>query len=157
MELDNEELHGPRHEYAGSHWVELSGFQASPHQSPANDYSGFNFVQAPHSLATEPPLHHMNPPTQSMQALRPLVVPPWPSTLTSQSSFTPPVLPAVPITTPISAASSHSTHSTSSPRRTLTDDDRRRMCLYHEENPTVKQTEIGGKSGPIIGVSRFLP
>ncbi|KAL8773016.1 MAG: hypothetical protein Q9209_002036 [Squamulea sp. 1 TL-2023] len=30
-------------------------------------------------------------------------------------------------------------------RRTLTDQDRRRMCQYHEENPSVKQTEIGRK------------
>lgn len=32
-----------------------------------------------------------------------------------------------------------------SPRKTLTDSDRRRMCQYHEENPSVKQTEIGGE------------
>lgn len=32
-------------------------------------------------------------------------------------------------------------------RRTLTDDDRRRMCLYHQENPHVKQTEIGAMFG----------
>jgi hypothetical protein len=31
------------------------------------------------------------------------------------------------------------------PRRTLTDDDRRQMCIYHEENKTAKQTDIGGK------------
>jgi hypothetical protein len=35
----------------------------------------------------------------------------------------------------------------STPRRTLTDDDRRRMCQYHEDNPTVKQTEIGAMFG----------
>jgi hypothetical protein len=34
----------------------------------------------------------------------------------------------------------------STPRRTLTDDDRRRMCEYHESHPGVKQTEIGGMS-----------
>jgi hypothetical protein len=34
----------------------------------------------------------------------------------------------------------------STPRKTLTDADRRRMCLYAEEHPTVKQTEIGGKT-----------
>ncbi|KAI5779413.1 hypothetical protein DFH27DRAFT_530011 [Peziza echinospora] len=34
-----------------------------------------------------------------------------------------------------------------SPRRTLTDADRRRMCLFHEENPNVKQTEIGAMFG----------
>ena len=33
---------------------------------------------------------------------------------------------------------------TSTPRRTLTDADRRKMCMFHEENPNVKQTEIGG-------------
>jgi hypothetical protein len=30
-------------------------------------------------------------------------------------------------------------------RKILTDGERRRMCLYHQENPTVKQTEIGGE------------
>jgi len=34
----------------------------------------------------------------------------------------------------------------STPRRVLTDDDRRRMCEYHESHPGVKQTEIGGMS-----------
>ena len=28
----------------------------------------------------------------------------------------------------------------------LTDEDRRNMCLYHEENKTAKQTDIGGKA-----------
>jgi hypothetical protein len=32
-----------------------------------------------------------------------------------------------------------------SPQKTLTDDDRRRICRYHEENPAVKQMEIAGK------------
>ncbi|KAI9727681.1 MAG: hypothetical protein M1828_005909 [Chrysothrix sp. TS-e1954] len=36
------------------------------------------------------------------------------------------------------------------PRRTLTDDDRRKMCLYHDENPSKKQTEIG----ELFGVER---
>jgi len=39
----------------------------------------------------------------------------------------------------------YSSH-TPTPRKTLTDADRRSMCLYAEENPTKKQTEIGGKS-----------
>ncbi|KAI9812146.1 MAG: hypothetical protein M1827_004812 [Pycnora praestabilis] len=60
----------------------------------------------------------------------------------------PPIIPTAPESKPISTtSSSYSTHSTSSPRRTLTDADRRRMCLYHEENPTVKQTEIGAMFG----------
>ncbi|KAI5291861.1 hypothetical protein KEM54_004706 [Ascosphaera aggregata] len=38
-------------------------------------------------------------------------------------------------------------HGTSAPRRTLTNDDRRRMCLYHMEHPRVKQAEIGKMFG----------
>ena len=39
-----------------------------------------------------------------------------------------------------------------SSRKILTDDDRRRMCQYHEDNPKVKQTEIGGTQShlPIV-------
>ena len=32
------------------------------------------------------------------------------------------------------------------PRRHLTDEDRRQICLYHQDNPRAKQTEIGGGS-----------
>ncbi|KAI0997313.1 hypothetical protein K3495_g10873 [Podosphaera aphanis] len=37
-----------------------------------------------------------------------------------------------------------------SPRKTLTDNDRRLMCEYHEKNPNIKQTEIGA----LFGVER---
>lgn len=36
---------------------------------------------------------------------------------------------------------------TSTPRKTLTNEDRRRMCQYAEDHPNVKQTEIGLKFG----------
>lgn len=32
------------------------------------------------------------------------------------------------------------------PRKTLTDEDRREICLYHRQHPDKKQTEIGGTS-----------
>jgi hypothetical protein len=57
-----------------------------------------------------------------------------------------------PMATPVSASTtlvtgtSFTTTGGSTPRRTLTDDDRRRMCEYHESHPGVKQTEIGGMS-----------
>ncbi|KXL49797.1 hypothetical protein M433DRAFT_74713 [Acidomyces richmondensis BFW] len=51
------------------------------------------------------------------------------------------------VQTPISAVSSRSG---STPRKTLTDQDRRRMCQYAEEHPNSKQTEIGA----IFGVER---
>lgn len=146
MELEHDELHGPRTEYTESPWVELHSFQPPSHPSPATEYNGYGFLHTSHGLVTEPPLNHTDPPIASMQSLRPLVLPTWPSTLTSPPNYGPPILPTLPMPTPILAPSSHSTASTSTPRRTLTDDDRRRMCLYHEEHPMVKQTEIGGKS-----------
>ena len=39
-------------------------------------------------------------------------------------------------------------HTAPTPRRALTDTDRKRMCLYHEEHPTTGETEIGGKLMP---------
>lgn len=40
------------------------------------------------------------------------------------------------------------------PRRTLTDADRRRMCLYKRDNPSKKQTEIGGKFPHVFNLTR---
>ncbi|KAL9053552.1 MAG: hypothetical protein Q9162_004719 [Coniocarpon cinnabarinum] len=54
-------------------------------------------------------------------------------------------------TSPASAsphtASGYTSQATTTPRRTLTDNDRRKMCQYHQEHPTKKQTEIGEKFG----------
>jgi hypothetical protein len=117
------------------------------HQSPVQDYNGFNNY-AP--LPMEPIYTTgMHPPRTTHPQLQPLIMPQWPSMLTSQSTYVPSIFPSasVPITpasaTPVSATSTRS-HTSSTPRKTLTDADRRRMCLYHEEHPTVKQTEIGG-------------
>ncbi|KAF2195583.1 CenpB-DNA-bind-domain-containing protein [Zopfia rhizophila CBS 207.26] len=115
-------------------------------------------------------------------------MPQWPSMLTSQSTYIPPIFSSAPVpvtpasATPVSATSTRSRAYTSelpmaggstslrdveydhdgseptveehehidtkpTPQKTLTDADRRRMCLYHEEHPTVKQTEIGAMFG----------
>lgn len=127
----------------------------SHHGTPAQEYNGFSFASA--QLPMQPsvfinngssgvqhrPLHHQ---------LQPLVMPQWPSMLPSQGNYNrtyqnqiqpvPPIA-AAPITTPISA---NSARSGTTPRKTLTDLDRRRMCQYHEEHPNTKQTEIGGMS-----------
>jgi len=124
----------------------------SHHGTPAQEYSGFNFT--PSHLPMEPsafsgavqqrPVH---------QQLRPLIMPQWPSMLNSQSQstlqpiFPQPVQPIQPMSlgslpTPVSANSSRST---STPRKTLSDLDRKRMCQYAEEHPNSKQTEIGGE------------
>lgn len=68
-----------------------------------------------------------------------------PSVQHIQTAPTLPTMPQqpAPVTMP-STTTTHTTHTGSTARRTLTDADRRQMCLYHEENPNVKQTVIGG-------------
>lgn len=79
----------------------------------------------------------------------------WPSQITNPvtgGSYSapamaiPPVLQAAPPPPPPPMKPTKgSGRSGSQPRRTLTDEERRNMCLYHEENPHVKQSEIGAK------------
>ncbi|OCL06415.1 CenpB-DNA-bind-domain-containing protein [Glonium stellatum] len=146
------EQHQPQetgyHDNNGS-WVDSNAYSHSQHQSPVQEYNGFAFTPLPME-----PLYTtgMHPPRTTHQQLQPLIMPQWPSMLTSQSSYVPPIFPTAPVpitpasATPVSATSTRS-HTSSTPRKTLTDADRRRMCLYHEEHPTVKQTEIGAMFG----------
>lgn len=123
----------------------------SHHGTPAQEYTGFNFGGPPQPLmesgvfapSAQRPMH---------QQTQPLVImPQWPSMLNShqpgyQSMYpapmhSMPVMPIPAVTTPVSAGSNRSI---STPRKTLTDHDRKRMCQYAEEHPNSKQTEIGG-------------
>ncbi|CAD0090439.1 unnamed protein product, partial [Aureobasidium vineae] len=134
-------------------WSEQHPYPHSYHGTPAQEYTGFGWGSPPlpmHSAAfsQSPPLR----PTH--QQLQPLMMP-WPSMIGSQQTFYPPLLPQTqvgatspPTVTPVSVGSS--TRSGPCVRKTLSDDDRRRMCKYAEENPTAKQTEIG------ITVSKVL-
>ncbi|KAF4548847.1 Hypothetical protein D9617_25g061770 [Elsinoe fawcettii] len=87
------------------------------------------------------------------QRLDPPAMPQWPSQLTGDHSSMyktmgmppqstlvgPEVFPGMmPPTGPGASG-------TPNPRRTLTDDDRRDMCIFAEENPTLKQIEIGAR------------
>ncbi|KAI4123011.1 MAG: hypothetical protein LQ338_005498 [Usnochroma carphineum] len=156
----------------GGQWVHVADDQ-SPHQSPLHEFNGFYMSPPSHMeiessyFRTTATSHTSNPP------LYPLIVPQWPSQLTNPSvnppSSQPQSCPSAPALAPRPIAPSTSTKSVEAPsttqsapfapapiptpssgRRTLTDQDRRRMCQYHEENPTVKQTEIGS----IFGVER---
>lgn len=124
------------------------------HSSPVQDFNGFHaFTPMPmepmYGNGMHPPHPSHPPPRSTHQQLQPLIMPQWPSMLTSQSTYQPSIFPSAPVpitpasATPVSATSTHS-RTSSTPRKTLTDQDRRRMCQYHEDNPTVKQTEIGG-------------
>ena len=157
--MKNGQHHGHDEDYGSSQWVEVNGY-TSAHTSPIHEYTSYGFISPTH-LPLEPTYNRTIPPPYSThQPLQPLVMPQWPSQLTNPSNSAPPTVPVPPPLAPLSTMTSaaHSLPpplvSSSAPatnqRRTLTDQDRRRMCQYHEDNPTVKQTEIGGKPCTIL-------
>ncbi|CRG85781.1 hypothetical protein PISL3812_02796 [Talaromyces islandicus] len=150
-------------DYTGSPWVDMGAFEpAAPHHSPPlPDFHGFSYGSPP--IVPMEPAYSMSvpPPYSTLQLTMPSH--PWPSMLTTQSSFpeaalSPAPAPTLSIPQPVPIRPSQSTPtaptppsassvpSAPTPRRTLTDEDRRRMCQYHEENKSAKQTDIGGKS-----------
>jgi hypothetical protein len=154
-------------------WVDMNSYN----QNNMSEYGGFGYMHPPpvtHGMSTEPVRLPLPPPQaissqpqqqQQQQQSHPqtslpmLIMPnhpTWPSMLTNPASYsappvtmrstptlpTLPTLPAKPQRVP--------SQTTSTPRRTLTDEDRRRMCQYHEDNPGMKQSDIGA----LFGVER---
>lgn len=156
--MKNGQHHGHDEDYGAGQWVEIHGYN-SAHQSPTHEYNSFGFISPTH-LPLEPTYNRTIPPPYSAhQSLQALVMPQWPSQLTNPSNSAPPAIPGPPPLAPLSTMTSahplppplvSSSAPTTNQRRTLTDQDRRRMCQYHEDNPTVKQTEIGGKLWKIL-------
>ena len=157
--MDPDQHQSQRDDYGETHWTDMGGYGNGGGQhstTPMHEYSGYSFTTSP-VMPIEPAYTVPRPPPytshQQLQPLHPLItMAPWPSMLTSsQASYSAPVLPTAPLVTPISASTTSATVTPvtttggSTPRRTLTDDDRRRMCEYHESHPGVKQTEIGGE------------
>jgi hypothetical protein len=166
--IDHENhMAGNEHYGASDGWVDIShSYNSSQHQSPIYEHGGFQFMQQPvqsqgplePSFATQRmPQPPPPPPPNSLphQQLLPLIMPShptWPSMLTNPANnpanySAPPV--AIPPATAQQAKGNHGKpptgHSAPTPRKTLTDSDRRRMCQYHEDHPSTKQTDIGGK------------
>lgn len=153
MEMKQSHSDSQDDDFRNGQWVEISN-DRSPQESPLHEYNNsYGFMssshvsmdsiysrQMPTSYAANPPLH-------------PLIMPQWPSQITNPSEGTPqsirlprPLAPVSAIITPHSAPPAPSAPAPSTARKTLTDQDRRKMCQYHEDHPTVKQTEIGGES-----------
>ncbi|KAK1050374.1 hypothetical protein LTR12_017987 [Friedmanniomyces endolithicus] len=127
----------------------------SHHGTPAQEYTGFSFSP---QMPMEPTFNSAIRPRPLPPQLQPLIMPQWPSMLNNQSHstfppmFPQPVQPIQPVTlgalqTPVSAVS---IRPSPTPRKTLTDADRKRMCQYAEDNQNAKQTEIGA----VFGVER---
>lgn len=165
LSMESEQQHhGSENEQGEFQWMSMGGYPNNGAQATSPVLPEYNTYYAPSGvMPIEPaPFYGMGRPPpynsqQQLQPLHPLIVPQWPSMLSSQSSYSTPSIPTTSTTTPVSAASAVSAVSSSShslqirqtttggntPRRTLTDDDRRRMCQYAEDNPGVKQTDIG--------------
>jgi hypothetical protein len=78
------------------------------------------------------------PPPHTMHQQLPLIIPShptWPSILTNPTGYQ-----AQPASTPPIPALIKPPQ-----KKTLTDDDRRRICEYHEENLAAKHKDIGGE------------
>jgi hypothetical protein len=152
--------------YGHNSWMNMAGGYSQggppPSMSPMHDYQGFEFHPAP--MPIEPAYSMPRPPPYAAgvpQMPPPLIMPQngiWPSMIASQShpqsSYAPTILPAAPIQTPVSAGTGSdvtpTSAKTSTSRRKLTDEERRQMCLEAEQNPTMKQTQIGGLSSLVL-------
>jgi hypothetical protein len=158
--------HGQHHQnhddpdahYSNDGWVQISNYSSSQQASPIHEYQNFQYMHhgLPHSLPVEPAFGRMPPPqithSHHHQQLLPLIMPShptWPSMLTNPAGYQAPPVAIPPHSAPVKATKLPAFRAPS-PRKTLTDQDRRRMCQYHEDNPSVKQTEIGGELSVIF-------
>ena len=167
MTPNPQESQGSGYVHGQGQWMGMPGYQSSSHAPPTqmSDYHhGYDYATPamPMEPAYNMPLrqphfagsHPLPPP--------PLIMPHtalWPSMLTgnqssasSSHSYQPHILPALPVHTPLSAGSNQTpvditptSAKSNSSRRKLTDDERRQMCVEAEQNPGMKQTQIGGK------------
>lgn len=147
--------HSHDEQYSSNQWGDINDYHSPQGSSPTHEYNGFGYMSAPHGLPLDSSYGRSIHPAYSMhQPQQSIITTQWPSMLTSPSTNAPlRSVPPQPALAPISTfAIAHSLPPLTAPvpattaRRTLTDQDRRRMCIYHEENPTVKQTEIGGEA-----------
>ncbi|KAK9423048.1 putative HTH CENPB-type domain-containing protein [Seiridium unicorne] len=170
--MDQDSLLAPEHSYSNDHWAGMNSYS----QMSMSGYGGEYFLPSVnHGLPSEsinsshmapPPvpqqpqqLHHQHHQGQhyTNQLPHQLMIPPqtnasqvsWPSLRTnpSQTYANAPVRIPPQTTPPIKQQPKLPSITTSTPRKTLTNEDRRRMCQYAEDHPNVKQTEIGLKFG----------
>lgn len=145
--MEDEQCHGQasRYHYDSGQWMESGCSLCLFFEPPPIDECG-SFASS--QLPTELPYTGAQP-LRTYRQLLPSITPRWPSMLTSQSTYVPPACSAAALPVPsVSTTVSTSTGATEpvdKRKKPLTDSERRRMCLYHEEHPEFKQTEIGGK------------
>lgn len=144
--------------YGHGGWMSLpGGYSSSPQttMSPMHEFPQFDYhPTTPMPLEPAYPMPRPAPFATSHAPMPPPLIMPhsglWPSMLASQphQAYPTPILPAGPIQTPLSASTASdmtpTSAKTTTSRRKLTDDERRQMCIEAQQNPTMKQTQIGG-------------
>ncbi|KAJ5678202.1 uncharacterized protein N7477_003835 [Penicillium maclennaniae] len=120
-------------EFPHSPWVELGAFTSPQHSPPMPEYSGFDYH--PSMMAVDGPYNMSIPPALRLDATTHALA------FVAQHAYQP-----IPI-----SRKWYATCVCPDFRFALGPDaDRRNMCLYHEENKTAKQTDIGA----LFGVER---
>lgn len=148
--------------YSNDNWTSMSPYSQSPYSnSPLTEYQGFGaFV--PHGLPSES-LNRMAPPPPQPHSLiqqahqpmahhqLPMLNTTWPSQLTNPTpsgSFSAPPLPITPASSapPVDPPRLPAQQNEKS-RKTLTTEQKRAMCQFHEDNPGTRQADIGARFG----------
>lgn len=159
----------PSSGYASDNWTSMSPFSQSPYSaSPLTEHNGFFSSFVPQGLPSES-MNRMPPPpptTQTHQMIQPAPPPmthpqlpmlntTWPSQLTNPSPSggysTPHSAPPLSMTPASSAPPLDPPPRISAPneksRKTLTTEQKRAMCQFHEDNPGTRQADIGARFG----------
>ncbi|KAI8671511.1 HTH CENPB-type domain-containing protein [Fusarium keratoplasticum] len=149
--------------YGSDTWTSMSPYSQSPYSaSPLTEYPSFGaFVS--HGMPSEPLNRMPPPPPQPHQMIQPAPPPPpmahhqlpmlnttWPSQLTNPTpsgSYSAPPLSITPATSapPVDPPRLPTQHEKS--RKTLTTEQKRAMCQFHEDNPGTRQADIGARFG----------
>jgi len=145
--------------YSSSAWVGMNSYSHMPMANYQDEYYGMPHMN--HGLPSESIGSHLAPSpfTQSIpsnnytsQLPPPPLLPTqgqvsWPSLQTNPSQNYQSPVPIPSVSAPARQQPKLPTINTSQPRRTLTDQDRRDMCKFADENPGVKQHDIGLRFG----------
>ena len=127
---------------------------SASNMTPGNKFSGFDFQRSavPSQPSFSPPPRPPPYTTSHPQMSPPSTMPEtavWPSMLITQRNYHRPLLLADPVRTSIRASPAPEARPTSAtkppPRRKVTDEERRQICLEAEQNPHMKQSQIGSK------------
>ncbi len=153
-------------------WSNVSPYSQSPYgNSPMNEYPNFGNYLA-HGLPSEP-LNRMPPPPSQPQPQThsqahhhhhqmaqpaspmshqqlPMLNTTWPSQLINHSqpgSYAAPPTSIIPTTAAPSSTDTVKAPPNDKARKTLSAEQKRAMCQYHEDNPGTRQADIGAKFG----------